>query len=100
MEFLIAPLLLIGLVLFVALPVLRESTDSLDIEELTLLDGAIEEKDNAIANLKDIEMDFRMGKLSQEDYDRLRGEWEDRAVNALQKVDSIQKSKGSSRKSA
>ena len=52
-------------------------------------DNAVAEKDELIASLKDIEMDFQMGKLSQSDYEALKKEFELRAVAALKKLDRI-----------
>ena len=35
------------------------------------------------------ELDFEMGKLSQEDYDRMRKRFEARALEAMEALDSV-----------
>ncbi len=90
MAFLLTPLVLIGLVLYVAWPLLKEDTESAASGD-SELEQALEQKEQALADLKDIEMDFRMGKLSEEDYQRLRQEFELRAIRALDRVDALQK---------
>ncbi|GAB4110279.1 MAG: hypothetical protein Kow001_11010 [Acidobacteriota bacterium] len=90
MAFLLTPLVLIGLVLYVAWPLLRDQPESAPSEE-SELEKALDQKEQALSDLKDIEMDFRMGKLSAEDYQRLRQEFEARAIQALERVDSLEK---------
>lgn len=91
MEMLLPPVVLITLVFFVAWPLLQDKPEQESPEEASELDSALEKKDTAISNLKDIEMDFRMGKLSDEDYARLKEEWETTAVEALQTVETLSK---------
>lgn len=98
MEMLIAPSVLIALVMFVAWPLLKEGQPEETVGEPTDLEVAVDEKDAALANLKDVEMDYRMGKLSDEDYQNLKADLELRAVEALEKVDSLGGRKSSSRK--
>ena len=91
-EFLIAPIILISLVLYVAWPIMQEEMETeAEERERSELEVAIEEKDALVANLKDIEMDYRMSKLSDEDYERLRSEFEARAVAAIEKVEKLEK---------
>lgn len=99
-EFLIAPIIMISLVLYVAWPIMQEEIETeTEEQERSELEVAIEEKEALVANLKDIEMDYRMSKLSDEDYDRLRSEFESRAVEAIEKVEELEKkSAKSSRK--
>ena len=91
MELMLVPVVLIGLVLYVAWPLVKEGDpEPATVEEMTELDVALEVKENALANLKDIEMDFRMGKLSQDDYERLKEDWEAQAVEAMQNVEALE----------
>jgi hypothetical protein len=85
----LTPLVLIAVVVFVAWPLLSERKEFLP-QEGTELEIAKEEKDNVISNLKDIEMDYRMGKLSQEDYEALREDFRQRAVSAIKRLESIE----------
>ncbi len=89
MTLLIVPLILIAAVLYVAYPLLQEEQQEELVPVPTDHDNAVAEKDGLIASLKDIEMDFQMGKLSQSDYEALKKEFELRAVAALKKLDRI-----------
>ena len=86
----LTPLVLISVVIFVAWPLLTEKREFILLEG-TALEIAQQEKDNAISNLKDIEMDFRMGKLSEEDYQVLREDFKLRAMKAIERLESVQK---------
>ena len=79
-----------ALLLYVAYPLflepeedVRKDPRSLDREQL------LEEKENLVANLKDIEMDYRMGKLSQEDYEQLKSDFELRAMGVFERLDQL-----------
>ena len=43
-------------------------------------------RDNALAAIRDAEFDHRLGKLTDEDYERLRGEQEERALAAIEAI--------------
>ena len=94
MEFLLSPIILIVLVLFVAWPLLTNKVEAETVVPRGEFEVAFEEKESLIASLKDIEMDYRMGKLSEEDYQDLKGEFESRAVKSLQRLETLEK-KGS-----
>ncbi len=91
---LLTPILLIAVVLYVAYPLLSESQpDETESERKASRREALQaEKDNLIASLKDIEMDYRMEKLSDTDYQRLKTEFEHRAIGIMRKLDKIEKS--------
>ena len=91
MTLLVAPLVFIAVIIFVALPFLADAEEAAREEKkLTARERALKRKEDIIGNLKDIEMDFRMGKLSQEDYDALKSEFEDRAIAVLHEMDSLE----------
>jgi hypothetical protein len=79
-------------VVFVARPFLREpapASDRLDEPgeaELRRLDLA-EERDRALAALKELEFDHRTGKVSDEDYRTLVGPLRQRAAETLRAVE-------------
>ena len=50
----------------------------------------IERKETIYAAIKDIEFDYQMGKLSEEDFQALRQQYKDEAVGLLKKIDQIQ----------
>ena len=60
---LIAPILFIGAVLYIAYPLLKEEKrEPAPEDETTDREKLLNEKEDVIENLKDIEMDFRMQK--------------------------------------
>lgn len=84
--------LAVGAVLFVAGPFLREPAartdllaepDELERRRLELA----EERDRALAALKELEFDHRSGKISDEDYADLVGPLRRRAADALRALE-------------
>jgi hypothetical protein len=92
-------LTLLGLVgvavaaVFVTLPMLRpddgEAAPAAPVASAAV--GALErEKNAALAAIKDAEFDHGVGKLSDDDYARLRGELEEQALRAMASLDAQQ----------
>jgi len=88
----IAAIVAVACVLVVALPFLREPAtrnDRLDapgeVEQRRL--AAAEERDRALAALKELEFDHRTGKISDDDYRALVGPLRHRVADALRVVD-------------
>jgi hypothetical protein len=84
---------LVAAVLFVARPFLRDpfpATDRLDEpDEVERRRAALaEERDRALAALKELEFDHRTGKISDEDYRALVGPYRRRATEALRALDA------------
>ena len=84
--------LAVACVLFVARPFLRDpapTSDRLDEpgpqDEIRV--ALEEERDRALAALKELEFDHRTGKLSDEDYRALVGGYRQRAAAALRALD-------------
>ena len=95
MALLIAPILFIGVVLYIAYPLLQEEKkESKPEDEVTDEEKAQQEKEDIIESLRDIDMDFRMGKLSTQDYQSLKLDFEQRAVGIFQRVQSHQAESG------
>ncbi len=95
MALLIAPILFIGAVLYIAYPLLQEEKkESAPEDEFTDQEKALREKEDIIESLKDIDMDFRMGKLSTQDYHDLKRDFEQRAVESFQQIQSLQAESG------
>jgi len=85
----LAALVAVTAVLVVAVPFLREPTPPEDrIREPRVADRRrlelAEERDRALAALKELEFDHRTGKLSDTDYRELVGTYRRRAAAALQ----------------
>jgi hypothetical protein len=79
-----------AVVLLVALPFFLGSDDDLDalgeVEERRL--ALIDERDRALAALKELEFDHRSGKIDDVDYRALVGPLRRAAANALQALDA------------
>jgi hypothetical protein len=50
----------------------------------------IDRKETIYASIKEIEFDYEMGKLSEEDFQELRRQYKNEAVNLLKKIDQTQ----------
>ena len=92
MWLVLGALLAVACVLLVARPFLRDPApkdDRLDApepqEELRV--ALAEERDRALAALKELEFDHRTGKISDEDYRELVGPLRRRAAEALKALD-------------
>ena len=89
MTIAVAVVLAIACVVIVALPFLRDpearddSLDAPDPSERLRLDLS-EQRDRALAALKELEFDHRTGKVSDEDYRALVGPFRREAAEALQ----------------
>jgi uncharacterized membrane protein len=90
----VGAVLAVACVLLVALPFLREPStrdDRLDapgeLEQRRLADA--EERDRALAALKELEFDHRTGKISDEDYRAQIGPLRRRAAETLRSSDPI-----------
>ena len=100
MALLIAPILFAAGVLYIAYPLLKEEeeTEGWATDEKSVEDKALRDKSDIIDVLRDIDMDYRMGKLSKEDYEALKNDYESRAVGAFQQLQSLHKRGGKTRK--
>jgi hypothetical protein len=89
-ELVLGALIAVAAVILVALPFLLGTNDELDAldqaeeRRLTLID----ERDRALAALKELEFDHRAGKIDDEDYRRLVGPLRRQAAAALQSLDA------------
>jgi hypothetical protein len=88
----IAALVAVAAVLLAALPFLRDPSPAADrlerqgeLERRTL--ELAEERDRALAALKELEFDHRTGKVSDEDYRRLVGPLRVRAAQTLRALE-------------
>jgi hypothetical protein len=89
----VAALVAVAAVLLVAVPFLREpaprdDTLSEPLEPARRQLELAEERDRALAALKELEFDHRTGKLSDTDYRELVGAYRRRAAAALQALGS------------
>jgi hypothetical protein len=94
LALLVAVLLAVAVVVYVALPFLREpepesdALEELDEHEQRRLEQ-LERRDRALAALKEIEFDHRTGALTDEDYRSLVGPLRREAASALKALDAM-----------
>lgn len=92
--YLAATVLAVATVVVVALPFLRDpaptsdSLHELDASERALLE-AQEDRDRALAALKELEADHRAGRLTDEDYRSVVGPLRREAAQALRSLDRL-----------
>jgi hypothetical protein len=84
----IGALLAVAAVWFVARPFLSRSEDRLPVEPSSERLALEEERDRALAALKELEFDHRTGKVSDEDYRGMVGELRRQAADALKALDA------------
>jgi flagellar biosynthesis/type III secretory pathway M-ring protein FliF/YscJ len=86
-EYALAVILLIGLVaLVVAYPLSRREREAPGDERLAALEAAKEAK---YREIRDAELDFRMGKLSEDDYRATDAELRAQAIEILRELDRL-----------
>ena len=91
MELIFTPLLLIAVVLFVVWPLLTEEEGAAArVIAGAEMEAVRTEKNNLLDSLKDLEMDFHMGKLSREDYEAISERLEARAVRTLKQLQDME----------
>lgn len=76
---------------FVIAPLFTEPKGNIEAELLaeTELDRLLNRKAVVYTNLKDLEFEYRMGRLSDDDYRRLEAGYKAEATQILQKLDSL-----------
>jgi hypothetical protein len=90
---LLGVVLAVACVLYVARPFLREpepESDRLDVRDAAELRrlALLEERDRALAALKELEFDHRTGTIADEDYRALVGPLRRQAAEALRALDA------------
>jgi hypothetical protein len=84
--------LVVAVGLYVLLPLFKESENSLDIELMaeTDIDRLMDRKAAIYRNLKDLMLEYQMGRLSDEDFRQLEAGYKKDAALVLQKLDELQ----------
>ncbi len=80
--------LAIGYPLFLKKQRVIKEDNTLDLNGLPHL---LVQKEVAYATLKDLDFDFKTGKLSEEDYQELKSRYEEEALSILEKIDKFSK---------
>ena len=88
MEFVLAAIVLAGIVAFVVLAPLRkaEVLERVGEDERAALEAAKEAK---YREIRDAELDYRMGKLSEEDWRESDAELRGQAMEILRRLDRL-----------
>src|SRR5882724_13341395 len=78
----------------ICIPLFRkeDSLESTIIEE-TEWDLLQRKKEIVLGNIQDLDFEYKCGKLSEEDYQKIRGEMSAEAAVVFQEIDSIESSK-------
>src|SRR6266511_2958715 len=50
----------------------------------------LRKKETVYENIKDLEFEYKMGKLAEEDYQRLRGDYSREAFDIIRRIESVQ----------
>ncbi len=74
-------------ILFVAYPLLQKSQRKLSFAANHQGEDLLARKNEIYAAVRDIDFDYRMGKLSEEDYNSLREQYKQEAVQVMQALD-------------
>ena len=84
-------ILVVASAVFVLFPLFTEPRGNLEAELLaeTALDRLLNRKAVVYTNLKDLEFEYKMGRLGAADYDRLAADYKAEAAGILQKRDEI-----------
>lgn len=79
--------LVLAVAVAIALPLLRPDERTEDSTDVAGVQERLQrEKNTALIAIKEAEFDRAMGKLSPDDYDILKGDYEERALDAIEKL--------------
>src|SRR2546426_12065436 len=79
----------------ICIPLFRkEQTLESAITEETEWDLLQRKKEVVLGNIQDLDFEYKCGKLSEEDYQKIRAEMSAEAAAVLQEIDCIESSKG------
>jgi len=85
--FIVGVLIVLLVAMWVAVPLFGAPEHMDPAAEPSTRDRWERQKAQALAVIKETELDFEMGKLSEEDYARMRARFEARAIEAMEALD-------------
>lgn len=88
MTLLLALLIALAAVGYVLWPLVSQEAPLLPVED-SRLSELLARKDNALRAIKDLEFDYQVGKIGDEDYQRLRERLDRQAISLLQQVEKV-----------
>jgi hypothetical protein len=90
LELAISVLIAGAIITFIAIP-LFSSSHKPAIDQPSALETILSQRDAAYDALRDLDLDFQTGKLSETDYTTLREKYKSRAATILQQIDATQR---------
>lgn len=96
MEILFLLSIILGTVLYVVMPFLRKRTRLTGdgIPSTRRLDRLYARRDNLLSDIKDLEFDREMGKVSEKDFADISARYRREAVSVLKDIDFMQRGDG------
>jgi hypothetical protein len=82
--------LLLGIGLYLAAPLIFDSTRHNTNEESSEISSLMAERDRVINSLQELDFDFKLGKIPDEDYPTQRAELLQKGADILRKLDALQ----------
>ncbi len=93
-----AALVAAGTFLFVLQPVLTQAVAVSDEEEtVETLEELYAQRDALYRSIKELEFDYRVGKLTDEDYQRFVGQLKRQAADVLRRIDQVKEAQATIR---
>jgi hypothetical protein len=84
-------LLVLAVMAAVGYPIFVQPKPAVVVEDGDAFHKLVVAKESAYVALKDLEFDYKTGKLDEEDYDQLKSRYEAEAVSVLKQMDVAQK---------
>ena len=82
--------LLLGVGLYLAAPLIFDSKRRSTHEDTSEISSLMAERDRVINSLQELDFDFRLGKIPEDDYPAQRAELLQKGANILRKLDALQ----------
>lgn len=85
--------LIISVLAFIGFPIFRSKSEAdllaLHTGDDQIKEGLIQKKEFTYMSLRDLDLDFRTGKVSEEDYNKMKAKYEHEAIEVLKQLDHI-----------
>ena len=87
----VALLLTVSAFTFIAYPLFKQRTHSIDSAEDKEFQESLSKRDTTYSMLKELEFDFQSGILTEEDYRDLEARYKRKAISILKDIDDLEK---------
>ncbi len=88
LEIILIAVLVIAVIAFIAYPLFSTAREKI-AGKANALDALVAQRDSTYDAIHDLDFDFQLGKLSQDDYAALRDKYKARAAQVLQQIDAV-----------